>query len=155
MGLTTYVTYLALIRIFGYGLPYTMCTRTPFRNNMLFVGVPPRDIFERLVSRVNGKTAVDRKREALERVLSDENLLDHELQQRIDASEFDLGALQKEWGLPANACRERLRATLRNWLGNWRNRMQVRSGIEAIPDLHRVLIFRTVLTRVPSSNSRP
>ena len=37
-GLTMDVTYLSLTMVFGFGLPYTACTRTPFSRNMLFVG---------------------------------------------------------------------------------------------------------------------
>ena len=38
-GLTMNVTYIALNMVFGFGLPYTLITRTPYEENMLFIGV--------------------------------------------------------------------------------------------------------------------
>ena len=50
-GITIPVSYPSLNDIFGFGMPYTLLTRTPFSDNMLFIGVPPKDIFEKLLQR--------------------------------------------------------------------------------------------------------
>ena len=68
-----WLTYIGLLRSFGYGLPYTMATRTPHRQNILFVGVPPKDVFERLVRKDpnSNLTLIDQKRKELESELED------------------------------------------------------------------------------------
>ena len=43
-GLTLGTVYLSLFKIFGFGVPHAMCTRTPWIDNMDFVGVPPVDV---------------------------------------------------------------------------------------------------------------
>ena len=100
-----YVTYLAMLGIFGYGMPYTMMTRTPFRRNMLFIGVPPKDVYDRLVQKSDGKTPVDRKREEVARILQDDQLLQEELNNRIAEGEFDLDKLAAASGTTREACR--------------------------------------------------
>ena len=104
-GLTMYLTYISLTKSFGFGLPYTLCTRTPYRHNIWFVGVPPRDIFLLLVATDSeGKTLVDRKREELQAMLLRPGAVRAELQQRIDAGEFDLEQLARERGGRAPDC---------------------------------------------------
>ena len=44
-GLTIPQIYFCLHKIFGFGIPYTAFTRTPFKADIAIVGVPPRDIF--------------------------------------------------------------------------------------------------------------
>ena len=50
-GITIPVSYPSLNDIFGFGMPYTLLTRTLFSDNMLFIGVPPKDILEKLLQR--------------------------------------------------------------------------------------------------------
>ena len=80
--------------VFGFGLPYTACTRTPFSRNMLFVGVPPRDIFLQLTRVLpDGTTLVERKRAALLAFIGDTAAVAAELAGLIRAGEHDVEAL--------------------------------------------------------------
>ena len=70
-GLTMLATYISLLRCWGFGLPYTSCTRIPFRRNMYFVCVPARDIFVALrTPDAHGMTAIDVKRVEIEELLA-------------------------------------------------------------------------------------
>ena len=70
-GLTMLATYISLLRCWGFGLPYTSCTRSPFRRNMYFVCVPARDIFVTLrTPDAHGMTAIDVKRVEIEELLA-------------------------------------------------------------------------------------
>ena len=91
-GLTMWLTYIGLLRSFGYGLPYTMATRTPHRQNILFVGVPPKDVFQRLVHKDpnNNLTLIDQKRMELESELRDPDKIRSRAQRRIDQGEISL-----------------------------------------------------------------
>eukprot|EP00973_Karenia_brevis_P013515 1834893-Karenia_brevis.AAC.1 len=40
--------YPSLIGIFGFGIPYSLMTRTWFEEDMVFVGVPPSDVYHLL-----------------------------------------------------------------------------------------------------------
>ena len=96
-GLTMDLTYPSIVKVFGFGLPYTACTRTPFTHNMLFVGVPPHDIFLKSTSiDKDGKTLVDRKKAELEVFADDDVALTAEIMQRIRAGVFDLEAMIAE-----------------------------------------------------------
>ena len=44
-GLTIPKIYPSLIGIFGFGMPYTLMTRTRLEEDMIFVGVPPSDVY--------------------------------------------------------------------------------------------------------------
>ena len=44
-GLTIPKIYPSLIGIFGFGMPYTLMTRTRLEEDMIFVGVPPKDVY--------------------------------------------------------------------------------------------------------------
>ena len=44
-GLTMPKIYPSLQGIFGFGMPYTLMTRTRLAEDMIFVGVPPSDIY--------------------------------------------------------------------------------------------------------------
>ena len=47
-GLTMPRIYPSLQGIFGFGMPYTLMTRTRLAEDMIFVGVPPSDIYPML-----------------------------------------------------------------------------------------------------------
>ncbi len=90
-GLTMYLTYPALTMVFGFGLPYSMCTRTPRRNNMWFVGVPPFDVYQRLVARdASGSTLIDRKRHEIDALLSNPAALQQLVESKVDSGEINL-----------------------------------------------------------------
>ena len=89
-GLTMDTVYIGWFKIFGFGLPYTMCTRTPWEENLYFVGVPPYDILDRILAKTDGKNLVEHRRSKLETILRDPDLLELELQHRIDIGMFDL-----------------------------------------------------------------
>ena len=60
---------------------------------MLFIGVPPKDIFEKLLQRDSqGRNALDKKRNELVRALQDPDLLEEIINERIAKGEFDLNA---------------------------------------------------------------
>ena len=44
-GLTIPRIYPSLIGIFGFGMPYVLMTRTRLAEDMIFVGVPPKDVY--------------------------------------------------------------------------------------------------------------
>ena len=44
-GLTMPRIYPSLIGIFGFGMPYTLMTRTRLEEDMIFVGAPPSDVY--------------------------------------------------------------------------------------------------------------
>ena len=75
-------------------MPYTLLTRTAFSDNMLFIGVPPKDILEKLLQRDSqGENALDKKRNELLRALQDPGLLEGIVNERIAKGEFDLNAI--------------------------------------------------------------
>ena len=131
-GLTMNTTYPALINVFGYGLPYTMCTRTPYRHNMMFVGVPPLDLFRALVRNENGLTAVDRQRIQLRAILDDDKLMDAEVDKRIEAGEFNLHQIAKEEGKDVDACHADLNQKVRDWMQSWHDRLSIDEGIRTM-----------------------
>ena len=47
-GLTMPKIYPSLQGIFGFGMPYTLMTRTRLAEDMIFVGVPPADLYPAL-----------------------------------------------------------------------------------------------------------
>ena len=78
-GLKMLVTYMSLVRFLGYGLPYTLCTRSPFRISIYVVGVPPRVIFVALLTPdAHGMTVIDVKRVDIEELLASGGLHDDE-----------------------------------------------------------------------------
>ena len=90
-GLTLSMTFLGLDDIFGFGLAYTMYTRSRFAENMCNVGVPPKDILEALLRRdSNGQDAIDRKRVQVQTLLKDKNAFDAMMDARIESGEFCL-----------------------------------------------------------------
>ena len=88
-GVTMPVSYPALQGTFGFGMPYTLLTRTLFSSNMLFVGVPPKDIYEAILTRLADK------RRTVQVLLEDESALESSLRARIQSGEFDLSAIGK------------------------------------------------------------
>ena len=71
-GLTIPHIYFCLHKVFGFGIPYTAFTRTPFKRDIAIVGVPPRDIFEAIFHRTDDTPSMlERKREDIEKTLLD------------------------------------------------------------------------------------
>ena len=88
-GLTMFMTYISFLRFWGYGLPYTLATRTPFVHNIHFVGVPPRDIYESLLERgADGLNKIERKKQEIDKLLHDDAALHAEVHRRIQQGEF-------------------------------------------------------------------
>ena len=157
-GLTMYVTYIALNNVFGFGLPYTLVTRTPFKNNMFFIGIPPRDILRCLLARgPDGLNMIERKRKEILELCCSPERLEACLEDRIRNGEFDLQQIgenilrqektaglvpQSDTSAEANnedrhriACkraRKQLSETLQAWMQNWAERLQTNSGLKAI-----------------------
>ena len=82
-GLTIPQIYFCLHQIWGFGIPYTAFTRTPFKKDIAIVGVPPRDIFAALFFETKDTPSmVQRKRREI----------DHTLLQLEDAIDADIKA---------------------------------------------------------------
>ena len=132
-GLTMDTVYIGWFKIFGFGLPYTMCTRTPWEENLYFVGVPPYDILDRILTKTNGKNLVQQKRSELETLLQDSARLELELQRRIDIGMIDLSKIaeslrgststkharckvsEEESGNAREHCLRKLKSELQTW----------------------------------------
>ena len=56
-GIAAPLVYIGLEDVFGFGMSYTVLTRTKFADNMLLVGVPPQDILQALIAK--DSTGVD------------------------------------------------------------------------------------------------
>ena len=81
-GLTIPSIYICLYKVFGFGIPYTALTRTPFKRNIAIVGVPPRDIYEALfVEDEHGRDMLVRKRDEIDQLLAETKNLDETDQQ--------------------------------------------------------------------------
>ena len=73
-----FMTYISFLKFWGYGLPYTIATRTPFLDNIHFVGVPPRDIYLSLLKvDENGMNKIQRKRAELVEMLQNPGIQTH------------------------------------------------------------------------------
>ena len=71
-GLTIPQIYFCLHQIWGFGIPYTAFTRTPFKADIALVGVPPRDIFSAIfASSPDEPSLIMRKRREIEATLLD------------------------------------------------------------------------------------
>ena len=76
-GLTIPSIFICLYKVFGFGIPYTALTRTPFKRNIAIVGVPPRDIYEAIfVEDENGRDMLERKRDEIDELLREAADLD-------------------------------------------------------------------------------
>ena len=83
-GLTMNLVYLALSKVFGFGLAYTALTRCPYEWAILMVGVPPRDVLRYLLTKDSeGQTLIDRKRIEITALLDDPMSLVEHLKMRI------------------------------------------------------------------------
>ena len=140
--------YVGWFKIFGFGLPYSMCTRTPWEEILYFVGVPPYDVLDRILLKVDGKNRVERKRSELDLLLSDHSLLELEVQRRIDIGMYDLSLIAasfRESSTTQPPRRDRSRASVKDSveeierarghclrkltveMRSWRDRLPVRS----------------------------
>ena len=123
-GVTMPVSYPALQGTFGFGMPYTLLTRTPFSSNMLFVGVPPKDIYEAILTRLADK------RRTVQVLLDDESALESSLRARIQSGEFDLSAIGKR--LVECDAFDHLMAMLRKWNESYYARLTLEAGHAAM-----------------------
>ena len=136
-GLTLSMTFLGLDDIFGFGLAYTMYTRSRFAENMYNVGVPPRDILEALLRRdSDGQNAIDRKRLEVLKMINDTNAFDAVVDARIQSGEFSLKTIAMELGIEnepilANA-RAKLREVLLEDYKDCAERLTTTKGLEAM-----------------------
>eukprot|EP00973_Karenia_brevis_P027304 3764697-Karenia_brevis.AAC.1 len=63
----------------------------------MFVGVPPRDVLQAILRADSaGANLVQRRRQKLAQILSTDDLLEKEMQRRIDLGEFDLRKIIRE-----------------------------------------------------------
>lgn len=117
-GLTLSMTFLGLDDIFGFGLAYTMYTRSRYAENMCNVGVPPNDILEALLRRdSNGQDAIDRKRVQVQTLLKDKNAFDAMMDARIESGEFCLKTIATDLALATEPVLAQARAKLREVQG--------------------------------------
>ena len=122
-GLNMKVTYVGFDGIFGFGLPYTLITRTPFVDNIYYVGVPPRDVYHALVKRgPDGTNRIDRKRAEVEQILSDAAAIHRIVDDKIASGELSTSDSSKE--TLVQSCKERLT--------EWLSRLKMASGVKAM-----------------------
>ena len=75
--------FLCLLRLFGFGLPYMMCTRTPWEDNIYFIGVPPVDILSAILQPdTQGQNWVERERIRLRNLLDSSGGVEAEIDKR-------------------------------------------------------------------------
>jgi len=128
-------------------LPYTMCTRSPWHDNIYFVGVPPVDVLAAILRPdASGRNRVDRLRVALETLLGDAVALENQMQRRVDSGEFDLKAIAETLSPDASTtdsppagtwncesrldrAREHLITCLRRMYTGWVQRLNVAQGL--------------------------
>ena len=139
------VSFPSLSQIFGFGMPYTLLTRTPFSDCMLFIGVPPKDIFEDILSYDPQKlNYLDRKRAEICGILTGPTALSRIVNEKAASGEFDLQSIG-ETLLAADAdvtqySKESLEALahthmcerLRTWYTDWRDRLHVERGFKSM-----------------------
>ncbi len=127
-GLTLPVSYIGLVNIFGFGLPYTLFTRTPFENSIYLVGVPPRDVLFCLLKKdVHGLSAVDSKRIEVESILLNEHSLHSIVDSRLESGQYPQKGERKN-----SPEYEALVAKVRQEYSSWRNRLNVRQGLKSM-----------------------
>ena len=138
-GLTLTRTYLGLDDLFGYGLAYTMFTRTRFAENMCAVGVPPKDVLEAIVVKhFDGMNAIDRKREQLQTLLQNTSAFDEKIDRRIRAGEFNLNKIADDLKIQGDPltresdARLHLREVLYRHYADWCCRLYTDRGLEAM-----------------------
>ena len=123
-GLTMFMTYISFLKFWGYGLPYTLATRTPFLHNIHFVGVPPRDIYHSLFERdQHGLNKIERKRVEIQAILKDDVALKNEVCLRIQKGEFVIPD-----GTDENVVLDKVREYYEQWL----RRLSVCDGLETM-----------------------
>ena len=84
-------TYSRLNNIFGFGLPYILFTRTPYALNQFLVGVHPTDVLNRILQKTaREKNLLEVTRERVAQVLTCEEKLRKEVDERLKSGEFDV-----------------------------------------------------------------
>ena len=117
------VTRIGLDGIFGFGLPYTLATRTPFKENIHFVGVPPQDIFAAILRKgPDGLNAVERKQREVRWIASSPDALEKILQDKISSGELD----------HKQQTRSDMLTSLQQEYLQWASRLVVPLGIQAM-----------------------
>jgi len=137
-----------------------MSTRSPWVDNMYFVGVPPVDVLCYILKIDDtGKNMVERKRSEVDALLAQDQVLRAEVQRRIDLGQFDVHAVAR--GMAAkessayeesNNCKENLQwatkakeflvARLRQQYQEWRERLDTETGLQAMCSVNEGFKFK-------------
>ena len=122
-GLNMPITRIGLDGIFGFGLPYTLITRTPFQENIYFVGVPPLDVYVVLLhTGPDGMNPIERKQLEVRHIASSRLDLENIVEKRIASGEFDVKKTSRE---------ELFNSVQQHYL-EWASRLDVMSGVKAM-----------------------
>ena len=129
-GVTLPSSYPSLHGTFGFGMPYTIATRTPSTSNMFFVGVPPSDVLESILKKNHqGKTLLDAERERLAALLRNDEGLDKLIADKLRTGELRAEAAEdSQEDHRRHALREKLRADLQGW----HDRLDADAGLKAM-----------------------
>ena len=168
-GLTMDTVYLCWLKMFGFGIPYTMCTRTPWEDNMYFVGVPPFDVLAAILQvDSTGQNKIQRKRAEIDSILRDDEMINAEVERRIQLGEFNLSSIAQDlategWGnysLESQApdkndglaqARTFLKDKIRRRYEEWRGRLDTEGGLEAMCSVNEGFKFKKgLLTPQPN-----
>ena len=149
-GLTLYTVYIGLDKVFGFGIAYTVFTRTKFEENMYNVGVPPKDILQMLLQKdQSGRNMIENKKLRVQGILADPTELEKEVDRRINSGEFDLEQLANDLsrGTPTSTSptnvqksasetqpcvRKFLTEQLRLFYQDWEQRLDTLKGLAAM-----------------------
>ena len=140
-GLTMFMTYISFLKFWGYGLPYTIATRTPFLDNIHFVGVPPQDIYQSLLKvDSTGMNKIQRKRAEIAEMLQDPSALRDEMQRRIRQGQFKVTNPGDELTILTN---------LRQYYETWMRRLSVPDGLTKMTQVSTAfkLVRRKLVTQ--------
>ena len=151
-GLTVPKVYFCLHKIFGFGIPYTAFTRTPFAVNISVVGVPPRDIYQLLMRRsADGRNLIDVKTAEVAAVIQNDSRIDAIVDERIASGEFSLEKISKRLdkdtarepqdasdgvhqGLPSrhDLARNHVKAIIKIYYIDWHKRLTAKNAVQAM-----------------------
>ena len=166
-GITVPISYASLTGIFGFGMPYTLLTRTPYFINMLFIGVPPKDVLNAMLSQDKyGQTCIDRKRIEILQLLQEPGALEKMIINRAASGEFDLFAIGESLSaeLPeADRSREALEKKaqahlcerLRAWYRAWADRLTLPIGCKAMTKVSEGFSYKTGIVKPFQTSNGP
>ena len=144
-GLTIPKIYFCLHKIFGFGIPYTAFTRTPLKENIAIVGVPPRDIYAALFRTDDaGQNMLDRKKSDLAERLRSSSDMDESTRQAMQEWHDRLDkATAVEQMLKVCARFKRNQSDVQPWVNaesDWKTLQAILQG--DADDRRRILFFR-------------